>query len=206
METTDRELVDRYVQSKHDGSDEDIDALLDEVDDDVMARHREQRIAELQRQFQRVDNATASGRLITSTDEKAVMELAANSDRCLVHFFLPQFARCHTVLRLLERVAATHPDVECVQIDAATAPFLVARLGVKVLPLVVGYVNGKERCRLVGFDTGNGGGDRLSYDDLEAYLVRHGIVSRTSVRRVTRTRKADDDESGADTDDSGLDM
>lgn len=203
MEGTDLELVDRYVQSKHDGSDEDIDALLDEVDDDVMARHRERRIAELQRQFKAVDSAAASGRLTTYTDEKPVMELAALSPKCLIHFLLPQFARCQTMLALLERVAATHPDVDVAQIDAASAPFLVTRLGVKVLPLVVGYIQGKERCRLVGFDTGTNPGDSLSYQELEAYLVRWGMVTRSSVRKVTRARDAN---SGDDDSDSGLDM
>lgn len=198
MDAKDLRLVDRYVQSKHDDGDEDIDALLDEVDDDFMARHREQRIAQLTEEFKRVDRAEGDGELKVETNEKEVIELAALSPRCVIHFFQPQFTACQKMTKLLARFANTHLNVKCIEINVTDAPFLVHKLGIKVLPLVVCYSNGTERVRMLGLDPGDGLGE-LTYNSLERFMMAHGIVDRASVMRVTKKRDAEDsDESDLD--------
>jgi hypothetical protein len=71
-------------------------------------------------------------------------------------------------------------ETKIFEIEAANAPFLVTRLGVKVLPFVVAYNKGNELVRLVGFEFI--GGDDFTTKDLEAFLIRHGALNRANTR------------------------
>ena len=61
------------------------------------------------------------------------------------------------------------------KMDAGDAPFLVARLGVKVLPCVIAFVDGVGRERVVGFE-GLRGGDGCGTGELERRFVGKGVL------------------------------
>ena len=61
------------------------------------------------------------------------------------------------------------------RIAVEDAPFLVERLGVKVLPCVIGFVDGVGVERVVGFE-GLKGGDAFETGVLEGRLVGKGVL------------------------------
>ncbi|KIX10095.1 uncharacterized protein Z518_01176 [Rhinocladiella mackenziei CBS 650.93] len=140
---------------------EDTDALLasleNEGDDSA---YRAQRMQELNR-------AAASKATITfDTIKKAYITLKSDDEtlsftteheRAVVHFFHPDFARCNTMDTHCQHIAEIHAeygnaDVSFARIDVKDAPFVVEKLGVRVLPCVIGFVKGVVKGRVTGFE------------------------------------------------------
>ncbi len=76
----------------------------------------------------------------------------------------------------LSALAARHLTARFLNIDVGHAPFLVARLEVRVLPCVIAFVGGVSKERIVGFEGLGGGGDGFETGDLERRLVRAGVL------------------------------
>lgn len=81
----------------------------------------------------------------------------------------------------LEKLAGPHWECRFLRIDVAHAPFLVERLGVRVLPCVLGFVDGVGVERVVGFEGLGGGGDGFKTGELEGRLVGKGVLVRRKV-------------------------
>lgn len=168
-------------------SDSDSESILElleslENDDDVSARYREQRLAQLKKEMHRVDNAAAEygdslGAVHFVDTEKEAMDIVAKSDAALLHLYQPTFSKCRLMNEMLEQIAERHLAVTAVAITAETAPFLVSKLQVKVLPLVVAYKEGKEVGRVLGFE-GLGSESKPLYQLLERRLHSVGVLSR----------------------------
>lgn len=75
----------------------------------------------------------------------------------------------------LEKLAERHLEARFVRIGVEDAPFLVERLGVQVLPCVIGFVDGVGVERVVGFE-GLAGGDAFETGVLEGRLVGKGVL------------------------------
>ena len=103
------------------------------------------------------------------------MEIVTATTRTLVHFYHPDFHRCAVMDRHLEAMAPVHIEVRFLRIEAANAVWLSGKLGVRVLPCVVGWVDGKEVTRMLGFE---GVGEGCRTVDLEEALVRGGLLVR----------------------------
>lgn len=106
----------------------------------------------------------------------------------------------------MQKLATAHLETKFFEIEAASAPFLTTRLGVKVLPFVIAYLRGKELTRLVGFEFI--GGDNFATKDLESYLVRFGALNRNNAQLGSAqqsilgfNQKCRDDDSDEDFDD-----
>lgn len=84
----------------------------------------------------------------------------------------------------LALLAGLHPATRFLRVDVKDAPFLVQRYGVRVLPCVLGFVDGRVGVRIVGFEglgVGVGGTEGFRTGALEGRLVRAGVLEREEV-------------------------
>lgn len=97
------------------------------------------------------------------------------SDRCVVHFFHKDFERCRIVDSHLLALAKKHFDTRFFKINAIEAPFFVEKLGVRVLPCILMFMNGITIDRIIGFE-GLGGKDDFTTTMLENKMLEKEIV------------------------------
>lgn len=71
---------------------------------------------------------------------------------CVVHFYHPDFEKCKLMDKLLAKLAVKHKETRVCKLNAEKAPFFVDRLGIRVLPSVVCFIDGKKIDNVVGFD------------------------------------------------------
>lgn len=198
------ELVERYTDSHYkqenterhedsDGGSEDSDDILEllEQDDDASAQYRAQRTQELAQELKHISHAVKTaqnesrqvGKVVDYSDEGSLMALLAQKDTSeyyLVHFYELQFEKCRVMNQRLEQLASKHLDLRIMRIQASNAPFLVAKLKIKVLPCVAIYRCGVECDRLVGFSKLGNDVDGFSLAQLERYLMDARIIRYTS--------------------------
>lgn len=160
---------------------DDEDALLDSLDNDTdpaLAHLRESRIQQLSQSLKTAKQQHSAG-FGTQThlrDEKALMEITTSSKHCVVHFYKEDFNRCRIMDGHLSALAASHLTARFLKIDVQDAPFLVTKLGVKVLPCVIAFIGGVSADRIVGFEGLGYSGDEFQTGDLEKRLVRAGVL------------------------------
>ena len=181
--TLDKHLLQKSQQpTKEDdpASDSDTDSLLDDADP-IFASHRAARLQQLSTALsaQKSLLSASHGTITTLSSEKEVMEIVTATKRTLVHFFHPDFHRCAVMDRHLEAMAPVHVEVRFLRIEAANAAWLCGKLGIRVLPCVIGWVDGKEATRVLGFE---GVGEGCRTGDLEEVLVRGGLLVREKIR------------------------
>ncbi|KAK4055243.1 hypothetical protein OIV83_000524 [Microbotryomycetes sp. JL201] len=169
--------------SDNDSDSDDDDALLEqleaEIDSDFdLGGLRERRMDELRLQIEHAQQMRDShyGRYTEYRSEKDLIALTAKEKRCVVHFFHPDFKRCIIMDKHLNNLAGKHHGTLFLKADVANVPFLVTKLGIKVLPCVVGFVDGVSRLKLVGFDE-LPGGDNFETVALELGLKHNGVIS-----------------------------
>ena len=86
--------------------------------------------------------------------------------------------------------------------NVENAPFLVTKLKIQVLPCVLAFVDGVSVDRIVGFEGLGYTPDTFTTKDLEARLLRSGVIQRAkavgdvSAERFgsKATREEDDDD------------
>jgi len=71
------------------------------------------------------------------------------------------------------------------EIEVVNAPFLVNKLNIKVLPCVIGFVNGNEQVRLLGFEK-LGNSDNFTPEQLEFQLFEAGLLLHRSNNLSTK--------------------
>ncbi|GAA5932255.1 hypothetical protein JCM3775_001175 [Rhodotorula graminis] len=173
-----------HNQSRQDLDSDDSDALLEELEEELdndfdLGGFREQRMRELQAQVaasQQRQNTTF-GRYTEVKVEKELIETTAKAKRSVLHFYHRDFRRCRIMDAHLEKLAAKHTDTLFLKADVANVPFLVAKLEVKVLPCVIGFVDGVTKMKLVGFDE-LPGGDTFQTASLEIGMVQCGVLNK----------------------------
>lgn len=160
---------------------DDEDALFDSLDNDTdptLAHLRESRIQQLSHSLKTVkqQHSAGFGAQTHLRDEKTLMETTTSSKHCVVHFYKEDFNRCRIMDSHLSALAASHVTTRFLKIDVQDAPFLVTKLGVKVLPCVIAFIGGVSADRIVGFEGLGYGGDGFETGDLEKRLVRAGVL------------------------------
>ena len=195
--------------STSDDEDAIIESLEHEAEDDpALARLRESRVAALSAEFSRVKSQREEGfgTYTTIRTEKELLDITTSSScpKCIVHFFKDDFQRCRIMDQHFESLAGRHFECRFLRIDVQDAPFLVTKLGVKVLPCVIAFVNGVSQERIVGFD-GLGGDDfptsllqsrLIGKDVLEPLKEVSGLVrgSDRANHHVRKEAEEDDDD------------
>eukprot|EP00581_Thalassiosira_minuscula_P032303 CAMPEP_0183763326 /NCGR_PEP_ID=MMETSP0739-20130205/9628_1 /TAXON_ID=385413 /ORGANISM="Thalassiosira miniscula, Strain CCMP1093" /LENGTH=343 /DNA_ID=CAMNT_0026001725 /DNA_START=816 /DNA_END=1847 /DNA_ORIENTATION=- len=133
-------------------SDDEFDYLLD--DDDELTALRQARIAQLKHeQSKRAEHLSLGhGSVRTIGQDDFLPECTGSSKYVVVHFFHDDFERCKIMDFHLNIIAPVHLGAKFLRIDAAKAPFFVAKLRIKTLPALIVFENGKEIGRLTGFE------------------------------------------------------
>lgn len=134
-------------------SDDEFDHLLDE-DNDELTAIRQARIAQLkQQQSQHATNMSLGhGSLRTIKESEFLSECTGSSKYVIVHYYNDEFERCKIMDFHLKVIAEAHFEAKFLRMDAAKAPFFVAKFRVRTLPSLFVYEDGKEIGRLTGFD------------------------------------------------------
>ncbi|KAI0719629.1 GTPase inhibitor [Cerioporus squamosus] len=201
--------------ARTDMDDEDIFAELEaEIENDSSAAFREHGMDRLKAEMDHLQQQKRDGhgQYREVTDEKEVVRLSANEPRCVIHFFHHKFKRCEIMDKHLQQLAPKYFDTLFIRVFVENVPWLVERLGIKVLPCVMTFVNGTSKDRIIGFeDLGNT--DQFETATLEWKLLNSGVVrkdesfgssvvygARPAVRQNIRGRQQQDDDSDFDLD------
>jgi hypothetical protein len=149
------------------GHEDDADDILAELEAEDDASYRRQRLQELKSEAQESQSMSAkpvqaSFKTLNGDDE--CLQFTTEHERALVHFFHPDFARCSIMDRHCEEIAAKHTehgdsDVAFARVDVRNAPFVVEKLGIRVLPALLGFVKGIVKGRVTGFEGVTWGGN-----------------------------------------------
>lgn len=206
------ELIDQHSQEARD----DPDALFDALEAEDDSAFREARLTQLSAELAKV---RAAGQPNTSTtavelssyatllDDQALLSFTTSNPRCVVHFFHPDFARCATMDGHLERLSGRHYDARFGRVDVQKCPFVVEKLGVRVLPCVVGFREGVISGRITGFegvmvpvDGGKGQsekGERVMRE-IERVFVEMEVLEREMFQGNEDGDESDDDREDAE--------
>ncbi|CAK4030996.1 Thioredoxin domain-containing plp1 [Lecanosticta acicola] len=191
----------------HEEDDEDaLIAELEEEDDGALSAMRERRLEQLHAEVSRAKlmKETSHGTYMEIKDEKVLMDITTSTKLCVVHFMKPDFNRCRIMDENLRILADKHFDTRFVSINVDNAPFLVVKLGIKVLPCVIAFTDGVSADRLIGFEGIGRKPDSFTVSELEARLLACGVLVRAKmnkdddrrqdVRERDRVEDYDDDE------------
>jgi hypothetical protein len=199
MDSHQSKIVDKYVDEAFDHSDtenlesdDDIDKLLDEVDDQFLQSHREQRLQQLKAQFSEINSAIGSGNVgvQTATKELDVMSCVTSNETVIIHFFQENFEKCYVINKFMDQLSERHLTVKWVRINVATAPFLVEKLKIKVLPCLVIYKCLKLFLKVLGYEfNGSDMNATPTVQKLETYLYLHSVLPRKSAKLGSESNK-----------------
>ena len=161
------------------------DALLDSLENDTandptLVHLREARIQQLSDALKRSKalKSEGYGTYTQVTDEKALMETTTTTKKCILHFFKPDFNRCRIMDEHLIALAPVHLQTKFLRINVEHAPFLVTKLNVRVLPCVIGFMDGVSVDRIVGFEGLGYSEDTFKTKDLETRLISAGLLEK----------------------------
>jgi hypothetical protein len=183
-------------QERDDDIEHDEDAVFEALEKEVDAGYHRRRIKQLQMELTSQKDASRSTIPVVTTlvnnsvfptlpDDQTLLDFATQSARCVVHFFHPDFARCAVMNRNLRLLATEHHEVRFARVDARHVPFVAGKLKVVALPCVIGFKDGIEVERVVGFEgLGQGGMDADSTFEtifLERRFVKVGVLTKVKV-------------------------
>ncbi|KAI6105810.1 thioredoxin-like protein [Pisolithus sp. B1] len=182
MDTKLNDLASRVVESNR-GRDEvdDDDAIFAEleaeIENDENAAFRERGLEQLRLQADKLKHmqANAYGTYSEIVDEKEAVRISAHEPRCVIHFYHSSFKRCEIMDRHLAKLASKYSATRFLRVFVENVPWLVQRLGIKVLPCVISFVDGVTKDRLIGFEE-IGNSDVFETAVLELRLSRSGMV------------------------------
>ncbi|KXL49089.1 hypothetical protein M433DRAFT_22793 [Acidomyces richmondensis BFW] len=206
-------VLDRQPRgAASDEDDEDaLIAALEDEDDHTLSALREKRLEQLHSEFSRaraLKEQPGHGVYMEIKDEKEVLDITTTTKLCVVHFMKSDFARCRIMDEKLRVLAERHLDTRFLAVDVGNAPWLVVKLGVKVLPCVICFVDGVGVDRVIGFEgIGAQGmmGQNITARELEERLLRSGVLVRAKMgdedsdrgrvqKEVQRSEEYDEDE------------
>ncbi|KAI0463561.1 hypothetical protein LJB42_002563 [Komagataella kurtzmanii] len=214
-------MESKYAEKYQDrlilGDDGDDDELFDELEKDIedqfLAKYRAERIQQLKQEITKIKDHSSNinlndhGNMKTIDTEDELLKETVDNERVVIHFFNPSFSTCRIMDEKLSIISTKHIGTRFFRIEAHRAPFLVAKLGIKVLPCVVLYYKGLERDRIVGFDRLSNSQTNFELEALEELLLDSGIVERRTVDFSNLRNKVQNkvDQSKSDSE-SDLDM
>jgi hypothetical protein len=196
-------LVDRHITSSSDDADPDaLFAELEAEDDTAFRAARAQQLASELSKL-RPNNSTAPSAAeayITLRSDEEVLRFTTDTEKCLLHFSHPEFARCAIMDSHLQKLAEKHSqyndgEVKVGRVDVRNANFVVEKLGVKILPCVIGFVGGVAKGRLVGFE-GVAFGGRENGIDVTKAIEQTAIGWTVFKRRLFVDAEGDDGSEG----------
>lgn len=104
----------------------------------------------------------------------------------------------------MSELAARHYEVSFARVDVRSTPFLTEKLGIRVLPCVIGFLDGVGVARVVGFEGlgggGMDGGEGFSVKALEKRLLGKGVLLQAKFSEDDN----DDEEAESGSDDEAV--
>ncbi|RMD42897.1 hypothetical protein DV735_g2201, partial [Chaetothyriales sp. CBS 134920] len=185
---------------------QDADALLASLEEEDDSAYREQRLQQLNAEAQQTQKGILTSKksvYVTLKSDDDALRFTTEHERAVVHFFHPEFARCSTMDGHCEHIATRYAehgsgDVAFGRIDVKNAPFVVQKLGVRVLPCVIGFIKGVVAGRVTGFEgiswTSNEASKAVTLA-LEERLVEWAVLAKKFLEDV---EDFDDDDDGDD--------
>ncbi|VDD74089.1 unnamed protein product [Mesocestoides corti] len=169
----------RAAQVIEDAVDEEI-AKLDRMDEDELEKIRRSRLAEMREKANKREEWLANGHGIyyELPSEKDFFKVCKESSNVCVHFYRNTTARCAIFDKHLALLAPRRLECRFIKVDVEKSPFLVCRLGVRILPTLVLVKDEKIVGRVIGFDD-LGGHDDFSTEMLDWRLGVAGVVDYT---------------------------
>ncbi|KAI9448171.1 thioredoxin-like protein [Lactarius indigo] len=142
---------------------------------------REQGLKELQREMERMKQMREEmhGKYSELTDEKEVIRTSASEPLCIIHFYHNNFRRCAIMDKHLATLAPKYFNTRFLRVFVEKVPFLVEKLGIKVLPCVICFIKGVTKDRIIGFEE-LGNVDSFSTATLELRLLHTGVIQKDS--------------------------
>lgn len=165
--------------STHAPEEDDTDAILAELEaetEDTTSTLYQQRMAELQAESTATNtnhpNGTSTaGRTTkiiqetyhTLTSDDETLRFTTEHEKAVLHFRHVDFARCAIMDEHLDKIAAAYStaatsssdsgeEIAFAKVDVNAVPFVVEKLGVRVLPCVIGFAKGIVKGKIVGFE------------------------------------------------------
>ncbi|KAJ7929900.1 thioredoxin-like protein [Mycena leptocephala] len=185
-------LVEPNRRLHHEDEDEDDEEALfaeleEEIENDSNAAMREYGIQILKQQMEEMKEMKQNkhGQYSEITDEKEVVRVSAREPKCVVHFYHSKFKRCEIMDKHLAKLAPKYFNTRFFRVFVENVPWLVERLGVKVLPCVICFVDGVSTDRLIGFEE-LGNSDAFDTAVLELRLAVSGVIEKTSGNAVDK--------------------
>jgi len=186
----------------HQDGDDDGDDLELDLDEDELfntANYREQRLEELKREAEHSRDLREidHGKYTEIFDEPEVIRTSANEKLCVIHFYHRNFPRCKIMDKHLEEIAPKYYHTRFIRVFVENVPWLVEKLGIKVLPCVIVFVDGVTKDRIIGFEE-LGNADDFVTSALEMRLKVSGVINsgapQVPLRSMFATRDDDDDD------------
>ncbi|GJE84510.1 thioredoxin-like protein [Phanerochaete sordida] len=170
----------RHEGSDVEDSDEELFAELEaELENDESAAVRERGLEQLKKQMEALKKLkdTGHGQYSEILDEKQVLQATVSEPLCVVHFYHSNFRRCKIMDKHLAKLAPKYFHTRFIRVFVENVPFLVTKLGVKVLPAVWAFVDGVSKDRIIGFEE-LGNEDDFQTSVLESRLLRAGVIRK----------------------------
>eukprot|EP00884_Botryococcus_braunii_P002329 jgi/Botrbrau1/12097/Bobra.0186s0020.1 len=169
-----QEVLNKQQVTARPSRDIDIDDLLD---DPELERLHAERLACMQKEAEKRAKLQRRGHgELQEITEGDFLETVTNTPHVVTHFFHDGFERCKIMDKHLAILARKYWDTRFVKLSAPDAPFFSVKLGIKILPCVIMFVNGVAVDRIVGFD-GLGTRDDFPTAKLEQKLLDAGVIS-----------------------------
>jgi len=185
-------------ENQNEASNNRLDDLDSDEDDDFMAQYRAKRLAEMKvKQDNVVDRS--HGRYM-EIKESEFLDTVTKSQFAVCHFYHNEFMRCKILDEHFKKIAPQHPECKFVYVDADKAPFFVGKLQVRVLPSIVCFKDGVVIDRVVGFE-GLGDSDNFPTINLTKRLVQAGVLkpkNKSEKGRITLTTATKQNEDSDD--------
>jgi len=183
LDPTVAHILDRQTATDSDDEDALIAELEEDENDAAFSTLREKRLEQLHTELSRAKTMrnTHHGTYTEIKDEKHLMDITTTTTLCVVHFMKPDFNRCRIMDERLRVLAEKHFDTRFVGINVDNAPFLVVKLGVKVLPCVIAFRDGVSVDRIIGFEGVGYRPDTITVSELEARLLGSGVLVRAKM-------------------------
>ncbi|EPZ31902.1 thioredoxin-like protein [Rozella allomycis CSF55] len=169
-------MIKSHYDDESDCSEDSIDQILN-TEDDELASYRERRMEELKRQSLELSRMRENGHgeYFEATNDKEILNITTSTKRVLVHFYHKDFKRCQIMDHHLQQLARTHFETRFVRILVDKCPFLVDKLQIRVLPCVIGFIDGISVDKIIGFEE-FGNKDNFTTDSLEKRLTKESVI------------------------------
>ncbi|KAJ7276519.1 GTPase inhibitor [Mycena haematopus] len=178
-------LVEPNRHPRHIDDEDDDDALFaeleEEIENDSNETMREYGLQVLKQQVNQLNDMKQNqhGQYSEVKDEKEVVRATAREKKCVVHFYHSNFKRCEIMDKHLAKLAPKYFNTRFFRVFVENVPWLVERLGIKVLPCVICFVDGVSKDKLIGFEE-LGNSDAFDTAVLELRLAVSGVIEKTS--------------------------